>query len=116
MPTYHNRFRGHMRLGDPRTPVSGAGGCTWPTVPPYRIMLYSRNPTGEWGFLAKEPIVLQYDLPTATHDYVVWYPLKLPTVVYRCLVEKFYLKHQEPSYRYYLTFILNAWPSNGHIV
>lgn len=43
---YADRFSGHMDPADHRTPLHGAAGCVWPTVPPQRYYLTSGNATG----------------------------------------------------------------------
>lgn len=45
-PLYADRFAGHMPDGDPRTPLHGAAGCVWPTVPATRYLFTSDDATG----------------------------------------------------------------------
>lgn len=64
-------FSGYMRKGDPRTPVWNAGGCIWPTVPPYRWRLGNENATGVWEFL-KTTGVLFEPVEETSHDHGIW--------------------------------------------
>lgn len=111
MPKYRNRFAGHLTTDDPRTIVSGAGGCAWPTIPPYRVLFHSVDATGEWGWLRHSPILLQQDVLASRHDYVIWTPVEMPWPIYQVLLEKFYNKNIHPNYDYYLTIHLVDWPS-----
>lgn len=109
MTKYLNRFKGHMRSGDPRTPVTGAGGCTWPTVPPWRIKLSSRNATGEWAFLNTKLLLLEQDPQSSSHNRVVWRAIDKPDEVYWVLVEKIYIPSLHPAFRYWLSILLTGW-------
>jgi hypothetical protein len=64
-------FKGHFEPDDPRNAVWGAGGCTWPTVPPHRIRLGVEEPPAKWAFL-HTPGVLFEATEGTTHDVVVW--------------------------------------------
>jgi len=108
---YRNRFAGHLAIDDPRTITSGAGGCTWPTIPPFRVQLSSSNATGEWLFLRRRPIILEQDILISSHDHVTWIAIEQPREVYYVLLEKIYVRNQHPNMRYFLTILLNAWPS-----
>lgn len=109
---YANRFAGHLSSDDPRTIISGAGGCTWPTIPPFRVQLSSTNPTGEWLFLRTRPIILEQTIVRSGHNYVVWDAIEQPREVYQVVLEKFYIKNKHPQWDYVLTILLNAWPSS----
>jgi len=106
---YHNRFAGHMSPGDPRTIVSGAGGCTWPTIPPFRVQLSSSNATGEWAFLRSRPIILEQDILGSSHDLVDWHAIEQPREVYYVRLSKIYLPWKHPEYSYFIRIHLNAW-------
>ena len=64
-------FKGHFEPSDPRNVVWGAGGCTWPTVPPYRIRLGVEHPPPKWAFLELWGVLFEATEET-THDVVVW--------------------------------------------
>lgn len=108
---YRNRFRGHLHPGDPRTPVTGAGHCPWPTIPPYRIQLSSTNATGEWAFLRSRPIILEQHHFGQGHDRMGWVTIEKPSMVYLATIEKIALPFNFPTYRYWLTILLRGWPS-----
>lgn len=67
-----SQFSGHFSPGDPRTPVTAAGGCTWPTVPAYRYLLVSDNATGILSFLNTEGILYQQSGTPPGHDEMLW--------------------------------------------
>ena len=60
-----------MRKGDPRNLLLGWGGMVWPTVPPWRWRLGSRDATGEWEFLKTEGI-LYVPQGTMTSETLIW--------------------------------------------
>lgn len=64
-------FKGHFESADPRNVLWGAGGCVWPTVPPFRIRLGSENAPIEWE-LFKTSGTLFEAFGTPTHDDVTW--------------------------------------------
>lgn len=64
-------FKGHFESSDPRNVVWGAGGCVWPTVPPYRMRLGSENAPEEWALLRTDGILFQATV-AAQHDNVLW--------------------------------------------
>lgn len=106
---YHRRFSGHLDPRDPRTIVSGAGGCRWPTIPPWRIQFSSRDARGEFLFLRSRPIILEQDALASHHDYVLWTPIEKPREVYHVILEKMYTPAMHPRIQYFLTILLNAW-------
>lgn len=64
-------FRGYFRIGDPRGPLFGSGGATWPTCPPWRWRLGSQDATGDWTFLKTTGVLLEPWL-NMTHDQSQW--------------------------------------------
>lgn len=111
MPKYHNRFTGHLPPGDPRNLTTGAGGCVWPTIPPYRVLLYSDDATGEWSFLRSHPVLMEQDRFVSHHNHTTWRAIEKPHQIYHILLEKIYIRDQFPNYRYWLTILLAAWSS-----
>lgn len=83
MPKYGNRFTGHKWNLDPRTPLSAAGGCDWPTYPAHRYLMVSDNPTGVWNFLNTDGILIENATPGVDHD-VAWFsgPLNICPITY----------------------------------
>lgn len=78
MPKYADRFSGHMETDDPRTPLHGAAGCTWPTVPATRYLLKSDDATGVFlplNFLGARVIRM---VNTLDHDSYSFVPLAGP--------------------------------------
>ena len=78
-PLYANHFAGHLPEGDPRTPVHGAAGCVWPTVPAMRYYFTSDNATGIFlpfqvlGALVIRPTIA-VDHNLFAYQAVVWPP------------------------------------------
>lgn len=74
-----------MPEGDPRTPVHGAAGCVWPTVPAMRYVITSDNATGIFlPFNTFNALVIR---PTVTvdHDLYAYQAIAWPppwTLVY----------------------------------
>ena len=64
-------FKGHFEPDDPRGPLSGAGGCTWPTVPPWRMRLYAPDPPGLWAWLKSTGLLYEQSGGDG-HDSTVW--------------------------------------------
>ena len=65
-------FSGHFPPDDPRTPVTAAGGCTWPTVPAYRYRLVSDNATGILSFLNTTGILYQQSGTPPGHNEMLY--------------------------------------------
>lgn len=58
MPLVDDQFAGHFFPADPRSNLTGAFGCTWPTVPAYRYLISAPEATGFYfGFRAVPPLV-----------------------------------------------------------
>jgi hypothetical protein len=64
-------FKGHLEASDPRNVLWGAGGCAWPTFPPYRLRLGVENPPAKWAFLRTDGVLFEATEAT-THDVVIW--------------------------------------------
>lgn len=73
MPRYDNLFTSHMPVGDPRSPLTAAGGCVWPTVPAWRYLCVSNNATGIWGFLNYQGILITHMMFFPGHDYAGYF-------------------------------------------
>jgi hypothetical protein len=71
-PQQDNPFAGHLLPGDPRTVLFGCGGCTWPTVPAYRLFLGSRDACGTLAFLNNWGILFQSTQESPPYDAVQW--------------------------------------------
>lgn len=106
MAHYSSRFTGHIEYGDPRSPVTVAGGCRWPTIPPFRLLLGSTNSTGLYVHFNTEPILFQLDLASARHDHGIWMPTDLPWWLYRARIEKLYSRAMHPRYQWFCTILL----------
>lgn len=77
MPLFDDRFSGHFNNGDPRTPLTAAGGCRWPTVPAARYRIVSDNATGfltplntEGILISKVTLGLGHDLCNYASDQI----------------------------------------------
>lgn len=71
-PLVEDRFAGHYRPGDPRGPLSAAGGCTWPTVPAFRYALRSDDATLDLAFFNTDPVLVEMTSPQPAHDLAFW--------------------------------------------
>lgn len=106
MPLVADPFSGHMRSGDPRTPVTAAGGCTWPTVPPRRLMVGSSNATGVYLPFKTSPVLFEYVVGESHHDHAVYRALDQPFWLYSAVVEKIHIKSQHPQFRWWISIML----------
>lgn len=64
-------FRGYFRIGDPRGPLFGSKGATWPTCPAWRYRLGSETATGPWEFLKTTGLLFESQQAVG-HDLVTW--------------------------------------------
>lgn len=71
-PHVADPFVGHLPKGDPRGPLSAAGGCNWPTIPAYRYWLISDDATIDLAFLNTRPILLEFTSLQPAHNLGVW--------------------------------------------
>ena len=78
MPKYANHFAGHIEHGDPRTPVTAAAGCLWPTMPAHRYLLTSQDASGM--FLALNTVGVLFSKSTVGpgHDLCQWSGMGMP--------------------------------------
>lgn len=72
-PRVADPFAGHFSPGDPRGPLSAAGGCTWPTIPPYRFWLTSDDATGDLAFFNVRPVLFQFASGQPAHNFTWWF-------------------------------------------
>lgn len=75
---YDDHFSGHLDHRDPRTPVHGAAGCTWPTIPAMRYLLKSENATGAWAVWNTSGTLLLRVALTPDHDQYDYVPAGTP--------------------------------------
>lgn len=78
MPLYYDRFSGHFESADPRTPLHGAAGCIWPTVPAFRYCLKSDNATGVFWLLNFTGILVIRTTAAVDHDDYRYVPIAPP--------------------------------------
>lgn len=71
-PSVENPFTGRLADGDPRGPLSAAGGCVWPTIPASRYWLISDDATLDLSFLNNEPVLLEFTSPQPAHNLGTW--------------------------------------------
>lgn len=95
MPLFIDRFAGHYFPGDPRTPVSVAGGCTWPTVPAYRYFLHSPNATGVLLEMRTIGCLFTRTNNYPDHDDGSWILTAKPIVVANGLIRKVWLPAEQ---------------------
>lgn len=65
---YFDRFAGHLDPEDPRTVVTGAAGCVWPTIPAHRYVLGGPNATGVLTVLRTQGVLFEKNSPGDAHD------------------------------------------------
>lgn len=90
-PTIGNRFKGHLAHGDPRGPLTAAGGCIWPTVPAFRYWLKSDDASGELTFLNHNPIRIQYDAELSGHNVAIWKRLGFHYSIFTAVATKIHV-------------------------
>ena len=71
-PTVADPFKGHLANGDPRGPLSVAGGCVWPTVPAVRYWIISDDATIDLAFFNTDPVVLEFVSTPPAHNFGRW--------------------------------------------
>lgn len=110
-PLYADRFAGHMPEGDPRGPLSAAGGCVWPTVPAFRYWLISDDATEELAFFNTDPVLVEFDSPQPSHSYAKWTLVPPHAYVLAAIAEK---RHWpgEGVYRWHFNIDVDEFP--GH--
>ena len=108
---YADRFAGHLDMDDPRNALTAAGGCPWPTIPPYRVQLSSTNASGQFAFLRTLPIILELIASPVQHGLATWETIEAPGVVYNATVYKVYTPSAFPLYSWQLVLLLAGWPA-----
>lgn len=81
MPRYNDYFRSHMFPGDPRTPLTAAGACTWPTVPAHRYLLTTTDADGILAPLNSQGILMEKDTVGVAHDFCTWNMISAPAPI-----------------------------------
>lgn len=109
-PLYADRFAGHYFTGDPRTPVQGAGGCVWPTVPPYRVQFSSTTATGQWEFLRYTPVIFQQVESPFHHNLLTYEMIEQPGPVYAWTLYKTHTRSLFPEWEWQMCIMLIGWP------
>lgn len=88
MPLYNQRFDGHLPEGDPRTPVTAALGCTWPTIPPRRWRLWCTAATGILTDLNYPGLLLDWATTDPKHEHGYWAVGSPPPQIWYCTLDK----------------------------
>jgi hypothetical protein len=71
-------FKGHLDPGDPRDPLWAAGGATWPTIPPYNIIVGNPITHPIWLPLLNPGILMSPDQLTP-YDDQTWTSVAQPS-------------------------------------
>lgn len=84
---YANRFAGHLDKDDPRTPVHGAAGCIWPTIPAQRYIVVSSDATGIFAPFILTPALVIRLRTQPDHDDYEYFPTSVPPpwTITRCV-------------------------------
>lgn len=107
-------FKGHLEPDDPRNPVWGAGGCTWPSIPPYRLRLGSQNAPEEWEILDRLGVLFEADF-TNPHDDLIYRSLPpLPPFLDDAWIWRHY-ERPDQTLRWTLFFNNPAIPADWEI-
>lgn len=72
MPKVDDPFAGHVLPGDPRALVTGAFGCTWPTLPAYRYRIQSNDATLAWAVWNNGGVLVQLTTDPEDNDFPKW--------------------------------------------
>jgi hypothetical protein len=97
-------FKGHLEPADPRGPVWGAGGCTWPTIPPYRFRLGCQNAPPVWEPLKSTGILFQASGPQYHDDLIYQAASAIPIMLQNIWIWRHY-ERVDQSIRW--TFFFN---------
>lgn len=104
-----------MPEGDPRSNLFAAGGCTWPTVPPYKYFLGSGDATGSFFFLNTTGLLFPVSQPAPNHDLCYWTGTGLPFPMLAAVIEK-KVKPDRTGYTLTLTMTALGYPPNFIVV
>lgn len=72
MPHVDEQFTGHVPTGDPRSLLTGAFGCIWPTMPAFRYRIQSDDATGLWSPWNDGGALVELITPIGQHDLPAW--------------------------------------------
>jgi hypothetical protein len=103
-PLYNDHFSGHMEGGDPRTPLTVAGGCVWPTVPAFRYKLSSDNATGILQILNWDSIIVEKNTPGIAHDHCNYAMIRGPVGIFYAAMDKL-ARPDRQGYTWHVTII-----------
>jgi hypothetical protein len=103
MPLYGNRFAGHIPNGDPRTPLTGAVGCIWPTFPPRKWRLWCTAAQGILTDLNYPGLLLEWQSTDPAHDLCSWRVISPPPAIWYCVLNKQEWNGPEGAFIYDLT-------------
>lgn len=92
MPLFDDRFSGHLENDDPRTLLQAAGGCVWPTIPPYRWGICTHNSTGMLMPMRFSYVVLEQTTPPPGHDFMRWLMISGPFPIVAGWVDRTYTR------------------------
>lgn len=81
MPLYDDHFSGHLEHGDPRTPLTAAGACVWPTMPAHRYLLSSTDAYGILSPINGQGILVEKDTVGIAHDSCTWNMIRGPAPI-----------------------------------
>lgn len=84
------RFEGHLSHLDPRTPVTAAGCCTWPTIPAHKYILGSPNAWGVYVGLTFKGMLMVKDTVGPAHDLCSWNMVDGPAPITFAVLRKRY--------------------------
>lgn len=89
------QFDGHLHPDDPRYIITGAGGCTWPTIPAYRYLCVSENATGPWAFLNYFGVLFQQSGGAHLHDDISYVAQDIPFPATWATLRREYFRTQD---------------------
>lgn len=89
MPRYADRFRSHIPEGDPRSNLTGAYGCIWPTMPPHRWIIKSIDAYGALVGLNTQGAIFERITSIGEHDRPVWNLIAAPFPITTGQIQKY---------------------------
>lgn len=67
-----DQFAGHVFNGDPRSLLTAAFACTWPTMPAYRYRIHSADASGQWSVWNDGGALVELVSPIGEHNLAQW--------------------------------------------
>lgn len=106
MPHSDDLFTGHVFTGDPRNLLTAAFGCTWPTMPGYRLLIEAPNAFGVWALFDVFPVLLELVSPLLDHQTGQWEGIQMHPVYEFVKWDKLSIDTEVDGFEWVLTWKL----------